>query len=163
MDAQFLEFWGKFFQNAARSQKQLEQMAEWIRQGFTTVNESVELFKKLYGLNESQKTPEDDAAKWHKAIADFENAFNQFARLFGWVAQPEYTALQQKCTEQTETIRQQDQTIKQLRALLEIREGFAGGEVMERFQSLIKDQSAQFQRLMVDLGAHFTKNGAGKP
>jgi hypothetical protein len=34
MDRHFLEFWGNFLINAAKGQKQMEDMSKWMQQGF---------------------------------------------------------------------------------------------------------------------------------
>ena len=52
MDKQFLEFWGNFMLNAAKSQKQLEDMAEWMKGGFTGFQDLTSMFEKVYGLKE---------------------------------------------------------------------------------------------------------------
>jgi hypothetical protein len=162
LNTQFLEFWGTFFLNAAKGQKQLEQMAEWFQKGFSMSDESAALFKKFYGLDASQNDAAANSAVWQKAIRDFEDAFKQFAGLFGWVSKSEHAALQQKCQELEKTVAQQARTIDQLRVLLEIKQDLASGEIMDRFQSLVQEQSEQFQRLMANMGTAFTQGVKGK-
>jgi hypothetical protein len=162
LNTRFLEFWGTFFLNAAKGQKQLEQMAEWFKKGFSMSDESAALFKKFYGPDASQDAAAVNSDAWQKAIRDFEESFNQFAGQFGWVSKSEHAALQQKCQELEKTVDQQVRTIDQLRVLLEIKQELAGGEIMDRFQSLVQEQSEQFQRLMATMGTAFTQGVKGK-
>ena len=50
MDRQFLEFWGNYLLAAAKGQKQLEDMNQWLNQGFSGYEELTAMFKKFYGL-----------------------------------------------------------------------------------------------------------------
>ena len=55
MDRQFLEFWGNFLLSAAKSQKQLEDMTEWMKGGLKGFEELTSLFRKIYGLGRLSK------------------------------------------------------------------------------------------------------------
>jgi hypothetical protein len=48
MDRQFLEFLGSFFLNAAKGQKQLEELTRWIGGGFSGFDELTRMFRKFY-------------------------------------------------------------------------------------------------------------------
>jgi hypothetical protein len=50
-----LEFWGNFLINAAKGQKQLEDMSKWMQQGFEGFDELTGMFKKFYGLEHMEK------------------------------------------------------------------------------------------------------------
>ena len=67
MDKHFLEFWGKFFINAARGQECFEQMAKWMGQGFQGSGDHMDLFRKCYGLNHLDAGSPDYVALWEKA------------------------------------------------------------------------------------------------
>jgi hypothetical protein len=47
MDSQFLEFWGNYLLAAAKGQKQLEDLNQWIRQGFSGFEELTAMLKKF--------------------------------------------------------------------------------------------------------------------
>ena len=144
MDKHFLEFWGNFFLNAARGQKQLEEMAEWMQQGFTGFENLSEMFRKCYGLDE--KIP-DDSSTQEKAQADFQKSFNDYLSLFGVVPKEEHLALVKKYQELRQRVAAQEETIGHLRMLLE-EKGFDQSKVISGLQKLMLEQSEQFRKLM---------------
>jgi hypothetical protein len=158
VNSQFLEFFGNFLLSAAKGQKQLEQMAAWMKQGFTGVEELTAMFKRFYGLEQPKKVSPDQANLWEKAIKDYQRSFSQYAELWGWVSQEDHQALLQRCSELEKTIAKQQQTIAQLHLLLEAK-GLGPAELLQRFQTLVKDQGDQFQSLIQNLGKAFRKEG----
>jgi hypothetical protein len=85
MDRQFLEFWGNYLLAAARGQKQLEDLNQWIRQGFSGFEELTAMFKKFYGLENPRMQDSDSTRAWQNAAADFRNSFNAYLNLMGLV------------------------------------------------------------------------------
>ena len=65
MDKNFLEFWGNFFINAAKGQQQLEDMGQWMSQGFKGFEELTAMFRKCYGLD--QLSPDAPDYSIHQA------------------------------------------------------------------------------------------------
>ena len=49
MDRHFLEFWGNFLVNAAKEQKRLEDLSNWMQQGFKFkgFDDLTEMFRKF--------------------------------------------------------------------------------------------------------------------
>ena len=147
MDRNFLEFWGNYLLAAARGQKQLEDLNQWIRQGFSGFEELTAMFKKYYGLEQPRTEDSDTTQAWQNAAADFRNSLNAYLNLMGLVSKDKYRALEQKCTTLQEKVAEQEDTIKALRKLL-AEEGTYQGETVKVFQDLVKKQADAFEALM---------------
>jgi uncharacterized coiled-coil protein SlyX len=144
MDKHFLEFWGNFLLNAARGQKQLEEMAKWMQQGFTGFENLNEMFRKCYGFDENIP---DDSSTREKAQADFQKSFNEYLSLFGVVPREEHLALVKKYEELRQRVAAQEETIRHLRMLME-EKGFDQSKLISGLQELMVEQGEQFRRLM---------------
>ena len=81
MDRQFLEFWGNALLNAAKNQKQLEDMTKWMGSGFTGFEEITSLFRKLYGLEKVEQSSPDYLKVWAEAQENFTKSFKDFLAL----------------------------------------------------------------------------------
>ena len=152
MDSKFLEFWGKYLLAAARGQKQLEDLNQWIGQGFSGFEELTAMFKKFYGLERPRKQDSDSNKAWQKAVADFRNSFDAYLDLMGVVPKGEFRALEQKYAALQKRVAEQEDTIKVLRKLL-AEEGTYQGETVKVFQDLVQKQSDAFETLMNNLTA----------
>ena len=156
MDKNFLEFWGNFLINTAKGQKQLEDMAKWISQGFKGFEDLTAMFRKFYGLDHLDKDSLDDAKMWKKAREDFQKSFKDYFSLFDLVPREEYLSLVEKYEALKEKVATQEETIKHFRILLG--EKMADQEAMVKgFQDLINKQSEQFLKFMTDMGQSFLK------
>ena len=144
MDRHFLEFWGNFLLNAARGQEQVEEMAKWIQQGFSGFEHLKGVFRDYYGLNE--ESPEDLKA-WKKAESDFRKSLKDYLSLFGVVPVDEHLALVKKYEELKDKVVAQEETIRNLRILLE-EKGFDQARVISGFQELMVEQGEQFRKLV---------------
>ena len=152
MDRQFLEFWGNYLLAAARGQQQLEDLNQWIRQGFRGFEELTTMFKKFYGLDPPTKENTDSALDWQKAAAGFSDSFNAYLDLMGMVPRDKYQSLEQKCAALRKKVDDQAETIKVLRGLLS-EEGTYQGETVKAFQDLVEKQSEAFETLIRNLTA----------
>ena len=159
MDSQFLEFWGKSFLNAAKGQKALEDMAAWMRQGFTGFEEMTALFQKTYGLDQVAKESPDYFEMWKKAQEDFKNSFTDYLTLFGGVPRDEHMALVKKYEELKEKAASQEETIKHLQMLLSHAKT---EEVAGQLENLVQKQAEQFKKIMESFGGSF-KKGSTEP
>jgi len=155
MDSQFLEFWGKFFLNAARGQKAIEDMAAWMRQGFTGFEEMTALFQKTYGLDQVAKESPDYFEMWKTAQEDFRKSFTDFLTLFGVVPRDDHLALVKKYEELKEKAAAQEETIKHLRVLLSQAKT---QEATSELENLVQKQTEQFQKLVESFGESFKKS-----
>ena len=159
MDSQFLEFWGKCFLNAAKGQKALEDMAAWMRQGFTGFEEMTALFQKAYGLDQVAKESPDYFEMWKKAQEDFKNCFTDYLAIFGGVPRDEHMSLVKECEELKEKVASQEETIKHLQMLLS---QVKTEEVSGQLENLVQKQAQQFQKIMESFGESF-KKGSTEP
>jgi uncharacterized coiled-coil protein SlyX len=150
MDKQFLEFWGHYLLAAARGQKQLEDLNEWLRQGFSGFKELNAMFKKFYGLEPTSDENSASAKACEKATADFRNSFNAYLELMGVVSRDKYQALEQECGILQKKVADQEETINVLRSLL-TEEGTYQGETVKVLQNLVNKQTSAFETFMKSL------------
>jgi uncharacterized coiled-coil protein SlyX len=151
MNRQFLEFWGKALLQAAQSQKQLQDLAEWCQRGFLGFRDYTQLFKATYGLDEKAESSLDYLTLWKKSEDDFRESFKEYLNLLGMVPREEYAALARNYEELKEKVAEQEETIKLLRTLLE-EKGLGLAATSLEFQRLIEKQGEQFQKLFQGLG-----------
>jgi len=151
MNRHFLEFWGKALLEAAKSQKQLEDLARWSQRGFLGFQDYTQLFKAAYGLNEEAKDPPDYFARWKKAEEDFRESFKEYLNILGVVPREEYAALARQYEELKEKVAEQEETVTQLRILAD-EKGVGLAATSLEFQKLIKKQGEQFQKFIKSLG-----------
>jgi hypothetical protein len=151
MNRHFLEFLGKALLEAAKSQKQLEDLAKWLPRGFLGFQDFTKLFMTSYGLNEVAEDNPDYLALWKKAEADFRDSFKDYLNLLGVVPREEYAALVRKYEELQEKVTDQAETIKHLRMLTD-EKGMGLEATTLEFQKLIKKQGEQFQQFLKGLG-----------
>jgi len=159
MDSQFLKFWGESFLNAAKGQKAMEDMAAWMRHGFTGFEEMTALFQKIYGLDQVAKESPDYFKMWKKAQEDFKNSFTDYLTLFGGVPRDEHTELVKKYEELKEKAASQEETIKHLQMLLSHAKT---EEVAGQLENLVQKQAEQFKKIMESFGRSF-KKGSTEP
>jgi uncharacterized protein (DUF302 family) len=89
---------------------------------------------------------------WEKAEENFRESFREYLNLLGGVPREEYQALADKYEKLKEKAAQQEETIKQLKNLLEEKGmGLAVGNL--EFQELIKKQGEQFQEMLKGFAA----------
>jgi len=147
MDRQFLEFWGNYLLAAAKGQQQLEELNQWIRQGFSGFDDLTAMFQKFYGLERPPKENSDSAKAWENAADGFRNSFNAYLDLMGVVPRDKYQALEQNCAALQKKVADQEETIKVLRSLL-AQEGTYQGETTKVLQDLVNKQGEAFEKLM---------------
>jgi predicted nucleic acid-binding Zn-ribbon protein len=152
MDSQFLEFWGNYLLAAAKGQKQLEDLNQWIRQGFSGFEELTAMLKKFYGIELPQKNDADSTKAWQNAAADFQNSLDSYLTLMGLIPQEKYRALEQKYAALQNKVAELEDTIKVLRNLL-AEKGTYQGETTKVFQDLVNRQAEAFETLMQSISA----------
>jgi phage tail tape-measure protein len=154
VDSQFYEFWGRFFMNVARGQKQVEEMSAWIKKGYAGADDLARLFRQCYGLNAADTGNAQDPQAWKEATAQFQKTFNQFAAQWGWVPQADHQQALEKCAVLEKQVASQQSTIRELRDLLD-QKGLGYSQLLQHMQGSLKDQSDQFQALMESIGNAF--------
>ena len=153
MNRHFLEFWGNLLINAAKGEKQMEELTQWISQGLKGFEGLNAMFRKFYGLNKMNEGSPDYQKAWKNAADDFQRSLKEYLNLMGVVSKAEHLSLAGKYEDLKKKAADQEETIKHLRMLLD-EKGIAQGEVPKGFQDLIKKQTDQFQDLMKGFG-HF--------
>ena len=151
MDRHFLEFWGNFLINAAKGQKQMEDMAKWMTQGLQGFEDLTAMFRKFYGLDRLSESAPDDVKTWEKAAKDFQKSFQDYLNLFGVVPRHEHLELVKKYEALKKKVAEQEEAIKHLRMLV-VAKGADLGEIVKGYQDLVEKQTDQFQKLMEGLG-----------
>ncbi len=157
MDKHFLEFWGNFLINTAKEQKRMEDLSKWIQQGLQGFDELTAMFNKFYGLEQMEKNTPAYTETWKKASEKFLKSFNDYMGLMGMVPKDEHLALIKKYEELKAKVAAQDETINNLRLLLEGKKAESQKELVQGFQNLIEKQSKQFQETMETFGTFFQK------
>ena len=150
MNRQFYEFWGNFFTNVAQGQKQVEELSEWMKQGFSGIDDLTALFQRCYGLKAPQSGGVQDSPAWQHAITDFQQAFSHLTAQWGWISQKEHRQALEKCAALEKKVQTQQATIEQLRGLLS-QKGLGYSELYEHLKTSFKDQNDQFQALMENI------------
>lgn len=151
MDRHFLEFWGNFLLQAAKGQKQLEDLAKWTQSGLSNWGDFTTLFRQAYGLEQVKQESPDYQQIWKKAEEDFRDSFRDYLSLLGVVPREEYAELARKYAELKEKVAEQEETIKLLRTLLSDK-GLDYAVVTLEFQKLMEKQNNQFEELMQGVG-----------
>jgi uncharacterized coiled-coil protein SlyX len=152
MDRHFLEFWGNYLLAAAKGQKQLEDLNQWIRQGFSGFEELTAMFQKFYGLEQPRREDADASRAWQNAAAEFRSSFDAYLNLMGLVPKDKYQTLEQKYAALQKKIADQEETIKTLRKLLS-EKGTYQGETVKVFQDLVNEQAEAFETFMKSIAA----------
>ena len=156
MDRQFLEFLGNFFLNAAKGQKQLEDMTQWIGGGLSGFDELSGMFRKFYGINGLPPASSDYTRAWEMASENFKKSYHEWLDLMNVIPKSEYQTLEKKCAALEKTVASQDETIRQLRKLLS-EKGLPYADTVKGFTRMMEEQGHQFQELMDSLGKAFKK------
>jgi len=158
VDRHFLEFWGNFLINAAKGQKQMEDISKWMQQGFEGFDELTGMFKKFYGLEHMEKDTPAYMETWEKASEKFQESFKDYLRLMGVVPKDEHLTLVNKYEELKDKVAAHEETINNLRMLLREKKAETQGELVKGFQEILEKQSEQFQETMETFGRFFKKD-----
>lgn len=160
MDSRFLEFWGNFLLSSAKGQKQMEDLARWMGQGFKAAGfeDLTAMFTNAYGLSDLDASGSPDMHLWETAARQFRRSFEEYMVLMGMVPNAEHQQLREKYEALKEKCALQKETISHLRELLGV--GKAGqDEVVKEFQAVLEKQSTQFQDL-ISSSTRFLKDTA---
>ena len=158
MDKYFLEFIGNCFISAAKGQKNMEDLEKWMGRGLGGFDDLPEMFKKIYGLERLEDKAPDFPETWEKFIKDFKKLFIDYMSFFNMASFEEHLALVNKYEALKKKAAEQEKTIKRLQS----RSGeslISQKKIAKTLQSLINDQTDQFQKMMDSFG-QFVKNSA---
>jgi len=156
MDAHFLELFGKMLIQAAKSQRQMDQLSNWLRQGFDAANIQGlgDYFQQIYGLAD---IPEDSAQYtqlFQNAQADFLTAYGEFAGLLGLVPEKKYAALLKDFESLKKKYKAQEKTIAKLTAKLD-KEDYPVGDLTNQLTDIIEKQKGEFAKTVKSLSTLF--------
>jgi tetratricopeptide (TPR) repeat protein len=161
VDRHFLEFWGNLLINAAKSQKQMEDAAEWMNQGLKGFEDLTAMFRRFYDLDNLSESAPDYVKTWEKAAKDFQKSFYDYLKLFGVVPRQEHLELAKKYEALKKKVADQEEAIKHLRMLM----GDKGAdlrEIVEGYQDLVKKQADQFREFMKSFTQALNDDTSGK-
>jgi len=158
MDKEFLQFWGNFMLTAAKGQEQLENVTQWMQQGFKGFEDLSTLFRNAYGLKDEPQISSDYLDNWKKAQENFAQSFRDFCSTFGFVPKDEHLELVRKYEELKQKVNSQEETIKHLRLLLAEAGSAERHAVDDKLNDLVEKQTEQFQKLMEGFGQMFNKD-----
>ncbi len=158
MDRHFLELWGNLLLNAAQGQKRLEDFVGLMGGDPAALDDFQDLFAAFYGLDIFTKDTPGYLELWKKAAGDFHTSFKEFLSLMDLVTRQDYEALLRENEELREKLSGQEEVLHKLGGVFDTRLA-AQGEGLEVFESLIQDQTRQFQ----DLLSSFTNLLGEKP
>jgi hypothetical protein len=156
MDRRFLEFWGNSLLHAAKGQKRMEDLTQWITQGLKGFEDMTAMFKKFYGLESLPEKSADYLEAWQNAADSFQGSFKHYLNLMGVVPKDEHLEVVKKYEDLKQRASDQEETINHLRRLLE-EKGVDQDEAVRGFQDLVKKQTKQFQELMRGFGQFLEK------
>jgi len=157
MDKHFLEFWGNFLLSAAKGQRQLEEMAKWLNQGFSGFEDLNAMFRKFYGLDRLTEKSPDYLKTWEKAEADFRESLVDYLSLFGVVPREVHLMLVEKYEKLKKKVAAQEETIGHLRMLLQEKE-VDQAKVVSGLQKLTVEQGEQFGKLVKSFAEFYKKD-----
>jgi len=148
VDKKFLEFWGNFLVSVAQGQQHLEDLTRFLQGDFIQAETLAHSFFKAYGLENLQE--QDFQEMWERARREFQESRRAYLSLLGGVPREDYAELEQRYEELQAQAAVQEETIQQLRLLLE-ENGLDFGAVTRSFQELIKKQTETVQEFFSDL------------
>jgi hypothetical protein len=147
VDKRFLEFLGNFFIHAAQGQKQLDDIAGWMQQGYAGYEELTAMFLKFYGLEPTSPFDTASQTKNKKALQEFEDSFNIYLRAFGVVSESEHQQLKDEYEKLKHQCEEQQKTIRSLKMLLDAKYADTN-EFIQNMQDIMTNQNELFQQLM---------------
>jgi hypothetical protein len=153
MDRRFLELMGRWLLDAARGQKQVEDMARWMGGGADGVEDVSRMIRNLYGMSEPPPPSADRQQAWEKALDDLRNSYREWLDMMRVVPRSEFESLAKRCKSLEEKVASQRETIRRLR--LKERDLPTPDSVKE-FTDMMAKQGRQFQELMDSMGKAFT-------
>ena len=164
MHSRFMEFFGNYLIQAAKWQKLVEERSSPdATPDVMDLAELGKLFQQAFGIDGPTEPAFAEFSRiWQQTVEAFQSVFCPYGKMWGWIPQAEYQALQDKCDSQEKAIQKKDEIISQLRSLLD-EKGLGQIALLQRYQSLIQDQSDEFQTFMKSFGDAVLKTDGRKP
>ena len=156
MDKKFLEFLGNFFLATAEGKRKVDDMANWMKQGFSGFDELSAMFHQFYGLNRLSERNTEYEKMSKKAIQDFQASLKEYLEIMGIVPREEYFKLLKKYDTLKEKSEAQQETIKYLRLLLKGK-GMDQSDMSKGLKNTMKSQTELFQKMMESFSQSISK------
>jgi hypothetical protein len=162
MDKNMLEFWGRAFLNAARSQQQLEDMNKLIGLNIGANNPSWQSFLKAFGWPKQEKMDTEDMADLTPTISDAYKVFvKAYLTLFDVISKEEYIELVKENGDLKTKIAELEKVIQSYKNLSG-NINFDQEQVVDNLTEIMKNQTQQFQDLMKQLNQPYKKTTTKK-
>ncbi|MBU1343436.1 MAG: hypothetical protein KKE44_11540 [Proteobacteria bacterium] len=156
MDKNFLEFWGNMMLNAAKGQKQMDEMAKWVAAGLSGMKEMNDLFFKPYGIKPVQTEKKDnyhDADSIQKkAFSSFLSSFEEYLSLFDVVPKKKHMEMVHRYETLKQRVKDQEETITHLQMMMED-VGHKKNDVTQKLNTVISLQTTRFNKLLEEFGS----------
>lgn len=162
MDKQFLEFWSRVFALSAQGQQPMEELGKWCAQGFKGFQDITDLWAKMYGLAPAPGAPSASSGLWQDTMRGFQQSYAEFISLMDLVPRRDYEAVVQENEALKKTIRDLEEQITHLRALLTEKIAIPT-EGARAFQALMNDQVQNYQSFMQNMTAALENLSAMAP
>jgi uncharacterized coiled-coil protein SlyX len=150
MDPDFLEFWGNLFINAAKGQRNMAEVHQWISQGLKGFDDLSKMVLAFYGFGGKTADSHSSGDAWVKVSKAFLDSYYEYIKLMGMVPETEYKELARKYEELEKKSAAQKETIEYLKGVLSKRL-IDPSNTVESFRELMDKQSDELQRLMQGL------------
>jgi len=150
MDKQIFEIIGKMFIQAAKNQEQFDKFSEWMRSIFQATESSVKKsdaelmsnMKKMYAMG-SDTSEQSNTEALDQLSKNFQQSMDTLMNMSGCVSKSSHLELIEKYENLKKVCAEKDETIKNLRILLN--EKTAGvSQTMNDLQEIIQKQTQQF-------------------
>jgi len=160
MDSNFLELIGNVLIGTAKSKRQMDDMFKWLQKGVSTTGYNIyelpPVFKTFYGLDQLSEKSNEYKQLAEKSIIDFQNSFKEYMSIMGLlpeegdsVSKEKYLALKKKYEQLKEKNDIQEETIKNLRRLI----NGTDNDPVSSIQDIIKSQSDVFHKMIKGFGS----------
>jgi hypothetical protein len=158
MNINLLEFWGQTFLNAARSQKQLENLNKLMGNNSGADNPVVSSIFKAFGVSLPEKvTSEDFIGLTKKSTDAYKEFFKSSLNMFEVVSKEDHLKVIKENEELKEKITQQEKILDICQNLAG-KDAFGQEQVVDSLTQIMKKQTQQFQELVKQANQYF-KNG----
>lgn len=155
MDEKWLESWGNFLIQAARSQRTAKDFFQWLSEGAPPkkapgATNGLEAWTRLVMPFMPPQAPSgepDMASRMNDATRQMQAAYSDWISMMGMVPKREYDELAEKHDRLKAKLEEKEETIRQLGQLLALKSTFDAG-VTNPLQDMLKSQGEAFQKMM---------------
>ncbi len=157
MDTDFLEYWGNMLVIMAKSRRQADETMKLFNIEATKYSELNDTYREIF----NQFTPvagQDDLSEfWNNAAKNFNASFKDYLKTIGFATIEDYNKLAGEHEELKAKYEEQQETIKQLRLLVNEKGMADQVELVKNFQELMKIQGERFSETMTTMATAFSK------